>query len=101
MPTILIVEDKESMAGMLTQALEAEGYTTLHAKDGGEGMQLFKEKKVDLVLTDLKLPQKDGLEILSEVKAHNPLTPVIMMTAYGKIETPFKAVKEGAYDFRT
>jgi DNA-binding NtrC family response regulator len=101
MQTILIVEDKESMAGMLTQALEAEGYSTLHAKDGEEGVQLFKDKKVDLVLTDLKLPKKDGLEILAAVKAYNPLTPVIMMTAYGSIETAVKAVKEGAYDFLT
>jgi DNA-binding NtrC family response regulator len=101
MTTILIVEDKESMAEMLSQALEAEGYSTLHAKDGGEGIQLFKDKKIDLVLTDLKLPQKDGLEVLAVVKAHNPLTPVIMMTAYGTIETAVKAVKEGAYDFLT
>lgn len=101
MPTILIVEDKESMAGMLSQALEAEGYSTLHAKDGGEGIQLFKDKKVDLVLTDLKLPQKNGLEVLAAVKAHSPLIPVIMMTAYGTIETAVKAVKEGAYDFLT
>lgn len=101
MPTILIVEDKESMAEMLSQALEAEGYSTLHAKDGSEGIQLFKDKKIDLVLTDLKLPQKDGLEVLAAVKGHNPLTPVIMMTAYGTIETAVKAVKEGAYDFLT
>src|SRR6266446_4629491 len=101
MPTILIVEDKESMAEMLSQALEAEGYSTLHAMNGGEGILLFKDKKVDLVLTDLKLPQKDGLEVLAAVKAHNPLTPVIMMTAYGTIETAVKAVKEGAYDFLT
>jgi len=101
MRTILIVEDKKSMAEMLSQALEAEGYSTLHAKDGDEGIQLSKDKKVDLVLTDLRLPQKDGLEVLTAVKAHNPLTPVIVMTAYGTIETAVKAVKEGAYDFLT
>jgi DNA-binding NtrC family response regulator len=101
MPTILIVEDKDSMAEMLSQALQTGGYSTLRAKDGGEGIQLFKDKKVDLVLTDLKLPQKDGLEVLTVVKGHNPLIPVIMMTAYGTIETAVKAVKEGAYDFLT
>src|SRR3990170_2829019 len=101
MATILIVEDKESMALMLSQAVEAEGYEVIVARDGREGIQKFKESRADLVVTDLKLPHKNGLEVLEAVMEHNPLTPVILMTAYGTIETAVKAVKEGAYDFLT
>ena len=101
MATILIVEDKESMALMLSQAVEAEGYEVIVARDGREGIQKFKESRADLVVTDLKLPHKNGLEVLEAVMEHSPLTPVILMTAYGTIETAVKAVKEGAYDFLT
>ncbi len=101
MATVLIVEDKESMAQMLSQAIEGEGYKTILARDGREGIQKFKDNQVDVVVTDLKLPYKSGLEVLEAVKEHNSLMPVILMTAYGTIETAVKAVKEGAYDFLT
>lgn len=101
MRTILIVEDKESMAQMLSQTLEAEGYHVIWAKDGEEGIEKVKEAKVDLVVTDIRLPHKSGMEVLNAVKEYNPMIPVIVMTAYGTIETAVKAVKEGAYDFLT
>lgn len=101
MAVILVIEDKESMAQMLRQALEAESHQVIVARDGREGLQKFKESKLDLVISDLKLPHKSGLEVLEAVKEHNPLIPVILMTAYGTIETAVKAVKEGAYDFIT
>jgi DNA-binding NtrC family response regulator len=99
--TILIIEDKESMSKMLGQTIEAEGYRTLIARDGSRGIQLINEERVDLVITDLKLPEKDGLEVLRAVKDKNPLIPVILMTAYGTIETAVSAMKEGAYEFLT
>jgi len=89
------------MAQMLVQAVEAEGYQVMWAKDGRVGLQKLKEAKIDLVLTDLKVPYKNGLEILHAVKERHPLTPVILMTAYGTVETAVRAVKEGAYDFLT
>ena len=101
MATVLIVEDKESMAQMLSQAVEAEGYEVVMARDGREGIQKLKQGKIDLVVTDLKLPHKNGLEVLETAKEYNPLVPVILMTAFGTIETAVKAVKEGAYDFLT
>ena len=101
METILIVEDRESMAQMLKETLEAEGYITIIARDGAEGVKRIKSSKIDLVLTDLKLPKKDGIEILKASKEENPLVPVIVMTAYGSIETAVTAMKEGAYDFIT
>lgn len=101
MQTILVVEDKESMAQMLKETLESEGYGIVIARNGQEGIQNIKESHFDLVLTDLKLPKKDGLEILKTSKGETPLTPVIVMTAFGTIETAVKALKEGAFDFIT
>lgn len=101
MQTILIVEDKESMAQMLKETLEAEGYGTVIAKDGLEGIRCLKETRFDLVLSDLKLPKKDGFEVLKTAKAESPMTPVIVMTAFGTIEIAVSAMKEGAFDFIT
>jgi DNA-binding NtrC family response regulator len=101
MEKILIIEDKESMAQMLKETLELEGYGVIIARDGAEGIKRIKDSKVDAVLTDLKLPKKDGLEVLKTSKEENPLTPVIVMTAFGSIETAVNAMKLGAYDFMT
>ncbi len=101
MSLILVVEDKESMATMLSETLKTAGYEVLLAKDGREALHRIKEKKLDLVLTDLKLPHKNGLDVLHAVKERNPITPVILMTAFGTVETAVKAVKDGAYDFLT
>jgi DNA-binding NtrC family response regulator len=101
MDTILVIEDKESMRDMLKQTLEVEGYRVITAKDGSEGIRKLEDERIGLVLTDLKLPKKDGFEVLKAVKQENPLLPVIVMTAFGTIETAVKAVKEGAWDFLT
>ena len=99
METILVVEDKESMAEMLKETLETEGYRVVCARNGTEGTRYLKEGKIDLVLTDLKVPQKSGIEILKTSKEENPLVPVIVMTAFGSVETAVAAMKEGAFDF--
>lgn len=101
METILIIEDKDSMAQMLKETLEAEGYGVVIAKDGVEGIRRIKDTKLNAVITDLKLPKKDGLEVLKTSREENPLMPVIVMTAYGSIETAVNAMKLGAYDFLT
>jgi DNA-binding NtrC family response regulator len=101
METILVVEDKESMAQMLKETLELEGYEVVIASDGAEGIKKIKAIKVSLVLTDLKLPKKDGLDVLRASKDENPLIPVIVMTAHGSVETAVHAMKLGAFDFIT
>jgi DNA-binding NtrC family response regulator len=101
METILVVEDKESMALMLKETLELAGYEVMIAHDGAEGVKKIKSSKVDLVLTDLKLPKKSGLDVLKASKDESPLTPVIVMTAYGSVETAVNAMKLGAFDFIT
>lgn len=101
MQTILLVEDKDSMAQMLKETLESAGYSAVVARDGLEGIRILKERHIDLVLSDLKLPRKDGIEVLKAAKAENQLTPVIVMTAFGTIENAVAAMKEGAFDFIT
>ncbi len=98
---VLIIEDKKSMAEMLARTFEAEGYSALTSGTGEDGLQKFLHDGADLVLTDLKLPGMNGLELLRALKGKRPLTPVIMMTAFGSIETAVEAVKAGAYDFLT
>ncbi len=99
MGTILLIEDNERMARVLAQHMELEGHTVILELDGTAGLEAFRLHKVDLVLTDLKLPEKSGLEVLQAVKDENPLVPVVVMTAHGSIETAVKAVKDGAFDF--
>jgi len=101
METILIVEDKDTMAKMLQETMETVGYQPLIARDGTEGIRKIRENKIDLVLTDLKLPKKDGMEVLRAAKEENPMLPVIMMTAFGTVDIAVQAIKEGAFDFIT
>jgi DNA-binding NtrC family response regulator len=99
MSTILIVEDELKMARLLELNLAEEGYATLAAQDAETGLKLLRQEKIDLVLTDLKLPRMDGLEFLQAVKRSNAQIPVILMTAYGTVETAIEAMKAGASDY--
>jgi DNA-binding NtrC family response regulator len=101
MPSILVIDDKESMRQMLAKTLESEGFEVDTARDGERGLDKAKEKRFDLILTDLKLPKMDGLEVLSSIKDLDPEVAVIVMTAYGTIETAVQAIKQGAFDFLT
>lgn len=101
MAAILIVEDNESMAKMLQQTLTGEGYRIFLARDKQEGIEKVQRENIDLVLSDLRLPSGTGIDILQATREQSPFIPVIIMTAYGKIEDAVRAVKEGAYDFIT
>src|SRR5438093_1911175 len=94
-----MIEDNERMAKVLARHMEIEGHQVILAQDGAAGLEVFRQQKVDLVLTDLKLPDKSGLEVLQGLKDENPMVPVVVMTAHGTIETAVKAVKDGAFDF--
>jgi DNA-binding NtrC family response regulator len=96
--TILIAEDEEKMRRVLEVNLQDQ-YHVLLAKDGEEALRLFKENKINLLLTDMKMPEKDGLSLLHEVKRLWPEIPVILVTAYGTIESAVSAMKEGATDY--
>ena len=101
MDNILLVEDKNSMRKMLSQTLKAEGYHVLEARDGQEALELFRKNWVDLILTDLQMPEMDGLELMKEIKDEGSIVDVLIMTAYGTIERAVEAMKLGAFDFIT
>ncbi len=99
MPNILIVEDEAKMLRLLDLNLAEEGYATHTAQDAEAALKILRREKIDLVLTDLKLPGMSGLEFLQAVKRSNAHTPVIVMTAYGTVETAVEAMKAGASDY--
>ena len=101
MPSVLVIDDKDSIRKMLLQTLSAEGHEVNAAANGLEGIELSKKQRYDVVLTDLKMPDMDGISVLSAVKEENPDASVIVMTAYGTIETAVEAMKRGAFDFLT
>src|ERR1700731_3901174 len=99
MATILIVEDEAKMRRLLELNLGEDGFTTLSAGDAETGVKLLRENNVDLVVTDLKLPGMNGLEFLQAVKRQNAALPVVVMTAFGRVETAVEGMKAGASDY--
>ncbi len=99
MPTILIVEDEPKMLRLLELNLVDEGYTIRAVGNAEQGLKVLRRDKIDLVLSDVKLPGMSGLEFLHAVKRSNAATPVVMMTAYGKVESAVEAMKAGASDY--
>lgn len=99
MPTILIVEDEAKMRRLLELNLGEDGFTTLSSGDAETGLKLLRENTVDLVVTDLKLPGMNGLEFLQTIKRQNAALPVVVMTAFGSVETAVEAMKAGASDY--
>ncbi len=98
-PCILIVEDEAKMRRILELNLGEAGFATLPAADAETGLKLLQTHAVDLVITDLKLPAMDGLEFLHAIKRTNAGLPVIVMTAFGTVETAVNAMKAGASDY--
>jgi DNA-binding NtrC family response regulator len=99
MPTILIVEDEPKMLRLLELNLADDGYTVRTASTAENGLKVLASDSVDLVLSDVKLPGMNGLEFLQAVKRANASIPVVMMTAYGTVESAVEAMKDGASDY--
>jgi len=99
MSTILIIEDEAKMRRLLELNLGDDGFKTLSAGDAETGLKLLASEPVHLVLTDLKLPGISGLEFLHAAKQQNPALPIVVMTAFGSVETAVEAMKAGAGDY--
>jgi DNA-binding NtrC family response regulator len=99
MQTILIVEDEAKMRRLLELNLGEAGFATLSSGDAESGLKILHENHIDLVVTDLKLPGMDGLKFLHAIKRQNAALPVIVMTAFGSVETAVDAMKAGAADY--
>jgi len=98
-PSILIVEDEAKLRRLLELQLADEGYRATSSPDAETGLQLLQKDHFDLVVTDFKLPGMTGLEFLQAVKRANAAIPVIIMTAYGTVESAVEAMKVGASDY--
>jgi len=99
MSNILIIDDDPDYREVLCGFVEAKGDTPYEAGSADEGMQTFLTEKIDLVISDLVMPDKDGLEFLKEMKMIRADTLFIMVTGFPEVETAVKAMKEGAYDY--
>jgi two-component system, NtrC family, response regulator AtoC len=97
-PCILVVDDEPLIRWSLAERLTQEGYRVVEAADGRETLDHLRDP-VDLVLLDYRLPDTDGLTLLKQIKAHDPDTLVILLTAYASIETAVEVMKQGAYHY--
>ncbi|MCX8094284.1 MAG: sigma-54 dependent transcriptional regulator [Candidatus Goldbacteria bacterium] len=98
---ILIVEDNDELRKILKESFDENNYSVFSCENGEDAINLINEKYFDVIITDLKLPEKDGLEVLAAAKQKNPNTEVIVITAYGTIDKAVTAIKKGASEFLT
>ena len=101
MDTILIVDDEKNYLVVLEALLGAEGYEIITADNAGDALSRIKDSDVDLVITDVKMPGMNGMQLLEETKKIDREIPIIIMTAYGTIEMAVEAIKKHAYDYIT
>ena len=97
--TILVADDEANIRKVLAATLRKEGYEVLTAADGAEALQLLDQGQVDVLLTDLRMPEVDGMELLHRALEAQPGLPVVILTAHGTVETAKTALKRGAFDY--
>lgn len=100
-PNILIIDDEPLMRISISDAMREEGYNIHSAASGNEGLRAISDNFYDVIITDLRLPEVDGLQILKACKQYTPKSKILMITAYGSVETAVEAMKQGAYDYVT
>ncbi|MCB4792811.1 MAG: response regulator [Elusimicrobia bacterium] len=96
---VLIIDDEQGIRDMISYALQKEGYTVKTAQNGKEGIQKVDEQEIDIVITDIKMPGIDGIEVLEKIKEIKPEIEVIVATGYGTMETAIESLRKGAYDY--
>jgi DNA-binding NtrC family response regulator len=100
-PSILLIDDDDSLRRVMEFSLIEAGYQVETAKNGEEGLLLFEKHTFDAVITDITMPGISGLGVLSKIRSHDAALPVIVITAYGTIESAVEAMKQGASDYIT
>ncbi len=101
MDTILVVDDEPNYLIVLSELLKEEGFEVMTAQSGEEGLKIVADADLDIVLTDMRMPGMDGLELLKAIKSYNKDLPVIMITAFGEVEKAVGAMRAGAYNYLT
>jgi DNA-binding NtrC family response regulator len=99
--SILVVDDERDMRELLEEELSRQGHTVFGAPDAEQALALLREQEVDVVLTDLNMPGSGGIALCSRLQAERPEVPVVILTAFGSLETATAALRAGAYDFVT
>jgi DNA-binding NtrC family response regulator len=99
--TVLIVDDEENLRRLLARVIELEGYTLFQAATIKEGLKILSREVINVVISDVKLPDGNGVELAAKVKHDYPATEIIVLTAFGTIEDGVKAIKNGAFDYLT
>ena len=100
-PTVLVVDDDAEGRAAMLKVLDGSGYKTLEADNGQQALDIILQDSIDLLVTDLRLPVMDGVELLKRAKAADQEIEVILITGHGTVEVAVEAIKEGAYDFIT
>ncbi len=98
-PKILLIDDEEAIIRVLSMSLRSDGYEVVTAQNGKEGLALFKQASPSVVLTDIRMPGMDGLEVLKRIKEVKPEAEVIIITGDGDLEAAIEALQNGASDF--
>ncbi len=96
---ILIVDDEENARFGLSKLLSQEGYDVESVANGFEALEFLRRREVNLVITDIKMPRMDGITFLKEINRHYPSTHVIMITAFGGVESYLEAMNLGAFEY--
>ncbi len=96
---ILVIDDEKPILSMCTLLLESFGYGVITAENGEEGLRIFADRRPSIVLTDIKMPGMDGLEVLAKIKEADPLAEVIVITGHGDMDIALKALNLNATDF--
>jgi DNA-binding NtrC family response regulator len=98
---ILVIDDSPEIVNLFSEFLRTEGYEVDTAEDGARGISLIERNSYDLIVTDLKMPDTDGMEVLKYIREHSPDTLCIILTGYGTVKNAVEAIKMGAYDYLT
>ncbi|MBT8102481.1 MAG: response regulator, partial [Gammaproteobacteria bacterium] len=96
---VLVVDDDASILGVVAEVLEDDGYAVSTASSGEEALELLNDHQFSLVMSDLRLPGINGVEVLEHIKRVSPRTHVIMITSHASLDTSIDAIKHGAYDY--
>ena len=97
--SVLIIDDEADMCEMLSHVLNQAGFITYTAHDGNTGLEVFNKESPSVAILDLRMPGMNGMDVLKQIKHTSSETPVIIITAYGEIQSAVEAIKHGAYNY--
>ena len=101
MNNILIIDDEEDILEVLSDVIKGWGHLPIVARDGKDGLEKFRKVPVDLILSDIKMPNLDGISLLERIRSSDRNIPVILLTGYPSVDSAVSAMKEGAFDYIT